>query len=111
MFRSPAPARFRTGCPLLGQPRTLPLATEPEVTRSRRRRPGRRRDLARQSERQESVKEARSPSAKTAARLGGGAGAAGGLEALHACEDPLQTGLGFPGKHSSVASHATSPQL
>lgn len=54
------------------------------MTPSWRRRPGRRRDLARPSERQESVKEAQSPSAKTAflseslAGLWGGCGGGGG---------------------------------
>lgn len=57
---------FRTSRHLLHRPRHPSPSHGAEVTRSWGRRPGRRRDLARPTERQESVKEARSPSAKTA---------------------------------------------
>lgn len=57
---------FRTSRHLLHRPRHPSPSHGAEVTRSWGRRPGRRRDLARPTERQESVKEARSLSAKTA---------------------------------------------
>lgn len=103
MFPSPAPARFRPGCPLLRQPRHPSpghgARGDPELEKTPRQapRPG-------AAERETGkCQGSRSPSAKTAGGGGKGRGrgrqgvlATGGLEVLHACEDSLHTGLGFP---------------